>query len=184
MHMIERCENTWVPTAIGMKFWPLNPRHGDIAIFDIAHHLSQIPRFTGACPFPYSVAYHCYLGSFHCERPLEFLLHDASEAYLSDISRPVKPNLTNYTIFETQLERIIAERFGLVYPWPACVKETDKRMLATERHQLFPPGVEWPGLAEPYKMPPIIERNWREVRDLFLNRFRELTTRTNTAYEG
>src|SRR3954471_11712639 len=97
---------------------PLEPDPADIDIRAIAHSLSQQCRWTGHTSRFYSVAEHCVLTS-RIERSLECLLHDASEAYLSDLARPVKkaPGLGDvYRECELALEQAIAERFNLTPP--------------------------------------------------------------------
>lgn len=71
---------------------PLELRPQEINIWDIAHPLSQICRFTGHSPFHYSVAQHCCLLAQRVpeELKLQALLHDAAEAYLNDIAGPIK----------------------------------------------------------------------------------------------
>lgn len=140
-----RDRETWVQTFTGRQVWPLNPRVEDICAEDIAHALANQCRYTGHTRQFYSVAQHSVLAAQHCpEAPLWALLHDAAEAYLADVARPVKRHLTNYRQIEERLERVIAERFGLPWPMPACVKEIDLRLLATERRDLMAtPPIPW-----------------------------------------
>ena len=79
-------------TYTGKEFYPLDPNPADIDIKDIAHALSNCCRFAGHIKSFYSVAQHSVIVSELCEpeNALAGLLHDASEAYLSDIARPVK----------------------------------------------------------------------------------------------
>lgn len=105
-------------TFTGRTIRPLDPNPDDIVIEDIAHALSQQCRFTGHTRKFSSVAEHSVRVSWMVPRELalEALLHDASEAYLSDIARPVKkaPGFAEtYLKYEAQLERAIATRFGL-----------------------------------------------------------------------
>lgn len=107
----------WITTYTGKKFYPLSPRPEDVNIRDIAHALSNICRFTGHCPKFYSVAQHSVLVSqaLSEENKLMGLLHDASEAYISDISQPVKHHgdFTAYRVIENRLMAAILEAFGL-----------------------------------------------------------------------
>src|SRR5690242_11754504 len=82
----------WMQTYTGRRFWPLDPRVDDIDIGDIAHHLSLVCRFAGACREFYSVAQHCVGVSYVCDPKdaLWGLLHDAAEAYVGDMVRPLK----------------------------------------------------------------------------------------------
>jgi 5'-deoxynucleotidase YfbR-like HD superfamily hydrolase len=93
------------------------------------------------------VAEHCW----HCsnvvppEDALEALLHDAAEAYLGDLIRPLKllPELGGaYLKLERQLEACIAERFGLTYPWPATVKAADEAVITAEMEQIIEHSVK------------------------------------------
>src|SRR5690242_720613 len=112
-----------IRTYTGRAFSPLDPNPDDIVIEDIAHALSLNCRFTGHVRWHYSVAQHSVLCSeiVPSEYALTALLHDASEAYLSDIARPIKqqPDFGDtYLRYEGALERAIAERFSLDYPFP------------------------------------------------------------------
>jgi hypothetical protein len=105
-------------TFTGRTIRPLDPNPDDIVIEDIAHALSQQCRFTGHTSRFSSVAEHSVRVSWMVPRELalEALLHDASEAYLADIARPVKkaPGFAEtYLKYEAQLERAIATCFGL-----------------------------------------------------------------------
>ncbi len=101
-----------------MSFNPLNPDSDSILIKDIAHALSLMTRANGHFHEFYSVAQHCI---FCCEEALArgysnkvalaCLLHDASEAYLADITRPVKKNLLNYLDIEEVLQNAIYSKF-------------------------------------------------------------------------
>lgn len=142
----------WMQTSSGRQFWPLDPRPEEIHIEDIAHALGMLCRYGGQCLRFYSVAEHCVLmaRAAPAEYKLAALLHDASEAYLSDVIRPIKPHLSNYLEIEARLERAIAERFGLTWPMPAEVKRLDTAILADERDQaMAPPPVPWSQTTEP-----------------------------------
>jgi hypothetical protein len=88
----------------------------------------------------YSVAEHSVIMSeiVPPEFAREALMHDAGEAYLPDICAPVKPHIPGFKEIENGVERAIAQRFGLTFPWPACIKEVDRRMVVTERMQNMP----------------------------------------------
>lgn len=83
----------WMQTYTGKAFYPLDPRPDEVCIDDIAHALSQIPRFGGHARRHYSVAQHSWHMSCLFGNPLlayQALLHDAQEAYLGDIVQPLK----------------------------------------------------------------------------------------------
>lgn len=141
----------WMQTASGRQFWPLDPRPEEIYIRDIAAALSKLCRYGGHVLRFYSVAEHCVHVASAAPAPLKLpaLLHDASEAYLQDVIRPIKRHLTNYEAIEAELERAIAVRFGLAWPWHPEVKRLDNAILADERDQaMAPPPVDWK-LSEP-----------------------------------
>ncbi|TWA89538.1 phosphohydrolase [Bradyrhizobium stylosanthis] len=136
----------WMQTYTGKQFWPTDPRAEDVEIRDIAHALSLMCRYNGHCLRFYSVAEH----SVHIaeaappELKLAALLHDASEAYLADIIRPVKPFLENYSAIENRLMLMISKRFGFQWPMPDRLKQLDNAILADERDQIMAtPPANW-----------------------------------------
>jgi len=168
----------YIQTYTGHKFWPLEPEPEDVFINDIAHALSQVCRWTGHCIEFFSVAQHCiYVSRMVGKKFARWgLLHDAAEAYLCDVAKPIKPFLSNYQETECQLMKCIAERFNLGWPVPKQVHDADLIMLATERRDLLTQtGVEWPCLRgvvpESQHVMPLAPR-FAEVD--FLDRFSEL----------
>jgi 5'-deoxynucleotidase YfbR-like HD superfamily hydrolase len=110
----------YIITYSHTKFYPVKPVKEDIHIEDIAHALSLMTRANGHFRCFYSVAQHslnCYreaIGRGCSERiQLGCLLHDASESYISDITRPVKLHLPDYVAIEENLQNMIYDRFGL-----------------------------------------------------------------------
>lgn len=154
--------HAWTQTYTGKQFFPLDPAGSDLDIVDIAHALSNVCRFNGHASRHYSVAEHSILVALHVanddERPdaqtvLAALLHDASEAYLCDIPRPLKmmPEMAPYREMEARLEHAIAARFGLPYPMPEIVQCHDMRALATEYRDIVPvKGAPWNLGVEPW----------------------------------
>jgi hypothetical protein len=124
-----------------IRFAPLAPEEADIKLVDIAHSLSLLCRANGHFPQFFSVAQHC----INCEAEarargyskklrLACLLHDASEAYISDVTRPVKKNLLEYIAIENKLQKAIWRAFK-IYLTPddlALVYEVDDAMLYAE----------------------------------------------------
>lgn len=97
---------------------PLNADPRDIDIVDIAHALSLLCRANGHFPHFYSVAQHsinCMLEAkargYSARVQLGCLLHDGSEAYLSDVTRPVKPHLVGYAAMEDKLQNQIFDKW-------------------------------------------------------------------------
>ena len=132
----------YIRTWSKVKFTPLEPKEEDIHIGDIAHALSLMTRANGHFPEFYSVAQHC----IHCceeaiarkySRKVQAacLLHDGSEAYLSDITRPVKKNLPGYLDIESVLQEAIYQCFLGELPTTeeaAQVKDIDDTLLYYE----------------------------------------------------
>lgn len=172
----------FIITYTGKRFYPLDPRPEDINILDIAHSLSLLNRFTGHTEFPYSVAQHSVAVSYALHHQyqaskymqLSALMHDASEAYVNDLARPLKRMLPDYTAAEKAILDVIDAKF-LVNTRHALVKEVDNRALVTEAAVLCV-GEKW--YQEPHWEPPftypVKEQPWRVVKEQFLQRFREL----------
>lgn len=168
----------WIETFTGKQFHLLNPSPDEICIEDIAHALAHQCRFTGHTRKFYSVAEH----SFHVSRitgTLEGLLHDASEAYITDLSRPVKYNTPvgiPYFEVENAIMSVIAKKFGFVWPVAAAVKSADNIMLHTEKVQLMT-DLSWDGAWGQPELSDVRLECWTpELAELvFLQRFDELT---------
>jgi len=172
-------------THSGKRIDLLNPDPALIDINDIAHAIGNICRFTGHTNMFYSVAQHSVLASELVPREwaMHALLHDATEAYISDVASPIKPHLINYAEIEHNLWQAIAERFGLDPDMPPCIKHADLRMLATEKRDLMPHDDSlWPGLEgiEPlaYGLHPFAPHL---ATHLFIDRYVSLTHRRKAA---
>ena len=124
-----------IKTYSGKHIDLLEPQKSDISIIDIAHGLSKICRFSGQCNQFYSVAQHSVAVAARLPEELKLwgLLHDASEAYLGDVTRPLKRLLTEYQYLEKKMMAVIAARFSLTLPEPAKVKEVDVLTLKVEQ---------------------------------------------------
>ena len=140
----------WMQTRGGRQYWPLDPRACEVDIHDIAHALSKLCRYGGHTTEFYSVAEHSVLVARAQQCPPEYrlaaLLHDAAEAYVTDIIRPIKPHLAGYSAIEAANMRAISERFAL--PTSAecidAVKTLDNRILHDERDQaMATPPCDW-----------------------------------------
>lgn len=163
----------------GKPFWPLDPREEDVDIEDVAHALSNMCRWNGHCQFFYSVAEHSIRVS-ELVGTLQALLHDAPEAYLADVPRPVKPYLVGYYDFENELWRVIAKKFGVATVLSPSVKAADVALLHAERRDLLNPSLRpWEsgqlGEYTPLEYTRRINPMQPEIaRRKFLSRFEEL----------
>lgn len=142
----------WIQMNSGIAFWPLDARAEEVRIEDIAHSLALLCRFGGHCERFYSVAEH----SVHVARlvspeaALWGLLHDASEAYVVDLPRPLKRMLPGYSLIERKVHLAIAEHFGLSPEIPQEVKAADAAMLLAEARQLMRvPPMPWEERGDP-----------------------------------
>jgi uncharacterized protein len=175
-------------THSGKYFDFTSPESHKFDIEDIAQALSNICRFNGQCDFFYSVAQHS-VGVSHLvppEHALGGLLHDAAEAYLGDVTAPLKARMPDYRKLETRVERAVLAQFGLPETLPPCVKKADLMMLKLERQVLFSrdPGGEWettlnvasaPASLLPWGYTP------SQARDQFLARFSYINELFRTA---
>lgn len=124
----------WLLTNSGKRIEFHDPDPEAILIQDIAHGLSLTCRWAGQCKTFYSVAQHSLMISKIVPESdaLWGLLHDAAEAYLTDLPRPLKECLPKYRIIEAVMLKAIAIRFGLPESIPDNVKKADNLMLSTE----------------------------------------------------
>lgn len=137
-----------IVTYTGRVVDPLNLRPEQVNVIDIAHSLSNQCRFTGHVREFYSVGQHSVLCAEFArdtrgtpEHQLTLLLHDGSETYLSDLARPVKHAAglgDTYRFIENAIQAVVAERFGLVYPFPEYVHKFDNALLLREQQDLMP----------------------------------------------
>ena len=139
---------SYITTVTGKHFYPLNPNPQDIDIEDIAHALSLICRANGHFKHFYSVAQHSIACAEEAiergcsvEVILGCLLHDASEAYLCDVTRPVKKHIPQYLRAEEKLQAVIWKRFigrDLTDTEQNQIFEIDDHILSQEFHLLMP----------------------------------------------
>ena len=169
----------WMQKFTGRRFYPLDPRPEDIDPVDIAHALSLLCRYGGHVDRHLSVAEHCVLMSevVPPEHALAALLHDATEAYVVDVPRPLKRYLTGYREIEARVWWAICVRFGLDLELPASVHEADDRIVLTERDELMSHAERraWgPDRLEPL---PVVVSGWspKEAEVRYLGRLSHLT---------
>ena len=176
MTKTDKRKGDWIQTYTGQAFWPLDPRPSEVHIADIAHSLANQCRFAGHSLTYFSVAQHSVLVSDNLPPELAKwgLLHDASEAYLVDVPRPVKRSIQGYNEIEEQVMAAIAMQIGLSWPMPELVHVVDAEALATERRDLMAPCERrWACMPEPW--PEIIAPLGQvEAELLFLKRAHDL----------
>jgi len=157
------CLGNTIKVSAGHYVDLLDPSPDMIDIESIAAALSKICRFGGQCPKFYSVAEHCYLatklawfGGCSTESLRAVLLHDAAEAYVGDIVKPLKIILPEYAAIEHRMEAVIEARFNVSFSkHKDTIKQYDWAMLKAEKENFWPndPHV-WEGfpLIENYKV--------------------------------
>ena len=178
-------EEPYIITYTGVKFTPFKPKAEDIRIEDIAHALAMTCRWGGHVREFYSVAQHSCIVSMLSSYPLIAILHDAAEAYLTDIPSLLKKKLPTYCYAEDILQLAIYERFGCAPNTDEIeeIKKIDKAVMRLEYELLMPkneygigvditdvPEIHWNSLCA--VRPEIAER-------MFLDRFEELTKELN-----
>ena len=166
-----------ITTYLGEDFTPLAPNVNQIHIEDIAHALSLMCRANGHFTRFYSVAQHCINCANEAKArklPMRIqiacLLHDASEAYLSDITRPVKVHLAEYRKIEKHLQDMIYQKFlgsPLTDDEAVCVEQIDHDMLICEFKELMNKRVfgDSPNLISSPSFP---ECDYQSVKNMFL----------------
>lgn len=140
---MSREANEYIRVFTGRKFWPLDPHLDEIDILDIAHALANNCRWGGHCAFFYSIAQHCCLVHDLLPHGLKLagLLHDASEAYILDMPRPIKYQMPQYREIEENLMNKIGERFNIFPEGFAAIKGADDIALYLEKRSLFNDGI-------------------------------------------
>ena len=168
----------YIITRSGQKYFFEFPSLEAITIGDIAHALSNICRYTGHCSEFYSVAEHSVLVSRMVpqEHALAGLMHDSPEAYVNDLSHPLKKLVPDHRGIEAIAWGVISRKFGLPLELHECVHQADADAYKMESRALMPPMGEGDGRPEavdrggdPYCWPPVV------ARLEFLRRYHELT---------
>ena len=164
----------WIQTWSGHPFWVAHPSAEDIFIEDIANALSQQCRYGGHTRRMYSVAEHCchVHDASSASNKLAALMHDAGEAYLLDVPRPLKSLLVGYQEIESGLMAVIATKYGFAWPLPEEVKYLDTEIIADERAQAMAPSVDGFWNKQPSTLDVVI-KFWSpsEAASEFLTRF-------------
>ena len=177
----------YITTFSKTRFSPVSPETADIKIEDIGHALSLLCRANGHIRYFFSIAQHSLNCAYEAKArgyadklQLACLLHDASEAYLSDITRPVKAQLPEYRKIEDHLQSMVYSKFlhePLTSEEITAVDQIDDAMLYYEFRALMGETV--------FDVPPQIKsapcfctRDFGEVEAEFLSAFLSLTGHT------
>ena len=151
--MFESVDNGWILTYTGGRYHFDDP--ADINIRDIAHALSMICRYNGHIKKFYSVAEHSYLmaryaleAGYPAESAFAALMHDAAEAYVGDVTTPLKRLLGNeYNTIEAKANQAIFSRYKIDMSERSLqyrdVKELDRRIIVNETRELCLSQPDW-----------------------------------------
>lgn len=169
-----------ITTLSGRLFDILKPEEYEFDVEEIGTALSNLCRYTGHVNRFYSVAEHSVLVSriVPDRVALSALFHDASEAYLGDVSSPLKKLLPEYRAIEERVQQAIFNYFGLSYPIPDVVHEADKRMYWKERQTVADNGIRdkvWHQDLRATRKVEAVGMAPHMAKRMFLARYRELT---------
>ena len=172
----------YVTTYSGRKLNFKNPDPDDILIEDIAHHLSMTCRYSGATKYHYSVAQHSVVLAIYVYeqtndpmQALSALLHDASEAYIADLPRPVKGSVTGYKSIENKLMKAILNKFEVDKPSDFVMK-ADLNVVANEAMNVMKNVPDWINDYEylDISIDSFIEAPHEDVKEAFLYVYNKL----------
>jgi hypothetical protein len=173
-------ENPWVLTSSGQKVYYLNPDPSALNLGDVCRHLGNLCRFTGAVSQFYSVAQHSVMvgqivqQSLHeagweknekyWNQILAALMHDAAEAYVNDISSPLKAVIRGkYKWIEAGIRNALFSRYGVPREaYNDLVIKADRLACDIERFYFMPQHPDWPkvkGIHEHYPKPEFKDPN-------------------------
>ena len=201
----------WIVTADGHEASLEFPTHADYEIERIAHSLAQINRFNGHAARPYSVAEHSLLVldiaktklGLDAHGQMAALMHDAHEAYVTDLSSPAKTAVDEYSMgaggiaawrcFEANNAKALHTHFGILTLMRSnrlMVRAFDLQALATERRDLTgydaSKNAPWPILADGTDRPVLAvdwvnlnspereAKSWKDWREDFAERYLSL----------
>lgn len=169
-------------TYSGGRVSVMNPQPEEINIQDVAIALAKQCRFNGHCSEFYSVAEHCVRGAklalewYGLGVAKEFLLHDATEAYMGDMIRPVKRMIPQFEEMEQVFWKAISTKYKVPYIHSAEVHYLDNVMVTWEKRDLLPNAEEWPNLPDISKLdlPRLLPYDWKTAQRRYEDLFNEL----------
>lgn len=172
-------KDTWLSTFSGTRVSVMNPKPEQIDIKDISVAIAKQCRFNGHCSRFYSVAEHCARGAslayqlYGKEVAKEFLLHDATEAYMGDLIRPVKRMIPKFEAMEQKFWEAISTKFNLPYIHSKEVHYLDNVMVVWEKQWLLPNSEPWPNLPDisSFNLPELVPVSWERAQEIYENMF-------------
>lgn len=175
----------YITTNSRGRFYPLDPRPEEVDLEDISHALSNLCRYNGHCDRFYSVAEHSVYVSEVVEyssggNPIETmcaLMHDATEAYIGDMVRPIKSFMPMFSTMEDNIwYYAISIKFGLPKDISDIVHEADNLLCSTEKRDLLAGGEVWCNMPKPLDWMDIPAREIppKEAELMFIKRYFEI----------
>lgn len=178
----------FLQTYSGHSFEPKSGKLSQVDVRDIAHALSNLCRYSGQCRKFYSVAEHSVLVSriIRCMWPDDVesrwagLLHDATEAYVGDITTPLKILLPKFIEVEDSLAMDIAKVFKIKWSKQthSRVKIADMIALSTEARKLFADVSDWDSIKLYDPRPDLVSENFPVAQDvakkMFMREFKKI----------
>lgn len=148
------CVGNTIRLRSGLYLDLSDPRENQFTLEDVAGALSKICRFGGQIECFYSVAEHSYWCGYQAEcdglsrdEVCAVLLHDAAEAFVGDVVKPLKIMLGEFGRIERRVEGVIERKFGVDFGrHKNVIRKIDQEMLIAERRAMFSvDDVQWPG---------------------------------------
>jgi len=164
------------------RFYPLDPRPEEFEIEDIALSLSRINRYNGHNDAPLSVAQHsvqCVDLAVSDNMDIDvlryMLMHDATEAYVGDMVRPLKSIIPQYAVIEAAVWEACMIRFEIEPIDPDIVKHYDNLACAWEKRDLCTSYEHWPFMPKvPDALPRMKAWTARKAERMFITTFNDL----------
>lgn len=185
--------NGWDLSLPARGIVPYDPKPDQVTLESIAHSLAMTPRFSGHTRYFYSIAQHSLYVAAHVpqDQRLRALLHDASEAYLTDIPSPYKMQIPGYKEVERRVTNAIGLHFGIegLADKTPEIKAADRRALGHEANSFMPVNGDWYGsyyrqaIEDTKHLPPIDVFNGNEGF-IVSERGRISTSMANAAYSA
>ena len=163
--------SNFIVTRSGRRFYYEDITEDSIDIDDIAHALSNTCRYGGHIDRFYSVAQHSVIVSelVPAEYRMAALLHDASEAYISDIVSPAKRMLGDYQKLEAKITEAINKKFN-IDTHNEIIKKADLNALYAEAMQFYGSVDGW-NIDDYAFSHPITPFQPKDAKELFLHRY-------------
>lgn len=142
---------TWMQVQGGRVFYPMDPRANEVFLEDIGFALARINRFNGHADQCISVAQHlcqcqwmAYSEGYGVRVQYAVLMHDAAEAFIGDMVRPLKVYMADFKQVELKVMAAIMEALDVPKMDDSLIKRFDNFGWAWEKRDCFKSAGEWP----------------------------------------